>query len=200
MSVLFDQLRISDDGKKMYINIHVNRAQDFDDVYLDEITIKLPEKISETSPNLPSSEHIFYKKFEGNQKEADFVLCPTDMDENFTKSNFSEDLFFVYITIKGVPGECTPCTLDEPTLGVTFDTKLLYQKVMNYTRMLADDCNIPVDFADFILLWNAFKASIETDHYLPAIKYWTLLFGGTGQEGVYGFNGYEGSKKCGCHG
>lgn len=30
--VIFDQLRISDDGKRMYINAHVNKADYFNDI------------------------------------------------------------------------------------------------------------------------------------------------------------------------
>ena len=32
--ILFDQLRISDDGKRLYINAHVNKADYFANVYI----------------------------------------------------------------------------------------------------------------------------------------------------------------------
>ena len=204
MSVLFDQLRISDDGKRMYINIHINKAEYFDNIYLDRLTIVPADKVSETSPHLPSSDYIYNKVFEGNQKEADLVLLSTDFNEKFVKTDFSHDLFFVYVKVKGTPDPCTPCTLDEEiTLGVTFDENLLYQKVMQFTKSLADDCNIPVAFTDFILLWNAFKASAETEHYVPAIKYWNMLFGMDAEGipyGAYDKNSGMIHKLCGCHG
>jgi hypothetical protein len=204
MSVLFDQLRISDDGKRMYINIHVNKAEYFDNIYLDRITIVPADKVSETSPHLPSTDYIYNKVFEENQKEADLVLLPTDFNEKFVKTDFSHDLFFVYVKVNGTPDPCTPCRLDEEiTLGVTFDENLLYQKVMQFTKSLADDCNIPVAFTDFILLWNAFKASVETEHYVPAIKYWNMLFGMDAEGipyGAYDKNSGVIHKLCGCHG
>lgn len=194
MSVIFDQLRISDDGKRMYINLHVNKAEYFDNVYLDEITIMTSDKLSETNPHLPTSDYIYNKVFSGNQKEADLVLQTTDFNEKFNKSDFTKDLFFVFVKIKGVPSECTPCRLDEEvTLGVTFDENILYQKVMDFTKDLAKDCQIPSEFADFILLWNAFKASVETEHYIPAIKYWQMLFDKSSTS-------VSGTKNCGCHG
>lgn len=195
MSVIFDQLRISDDGKKMYINLHVNKAEYFDGIYLDSITIMTADKVSETNPNMPTSDYIYNKVFEDNQKEADLVLLPSDFNEHFTKSNFSSDLFFVFVKIKGTPSECTPCRLDEEvTLGVTFDESLLYQRVMDFTKGLTDDCQIPTEFTDFILLWNAFKASVETEHYVPAIKFWKMLFDNRGSVAM------GKSKNCGCHG
>ena len=195
MSVIFDQLRIADDGKKMYINLHVNKAEYFNDIYLDSITIITADKVSETNPDIPTSDYIYNKVFEDNQKEADLVLLPSDFNEHFTKSNFSSDLFFVFVKIKGTPSECTPCRLDEEiTLGVTFDENLLYQRVMGFTKGLTDDCQIPTEFTDFILLWNAFKASVETEHYVPAIKFWKMLFDNRGSVAM------SKPKNCGCHG
>jgi len=195
MSVIFDQLRISDDGRRMYINLHVNRADYFKNIYLDSLTIMTADKVSETNPHEPQSDYIYKKVFEGSQKEADLVLTPNDLNELFSKTTLSSDLFFVYVKIKGIPDPCTPCRLDEEiTLGVAFDENMLYQKVMGFTKGLADDCTIPVGFTDFILLWNAFKASVETEHYIPAIKYWSMLFNTSN-----GFT-YNTTKPCGCHG
>ena len=193
--IIFDQLRISDDGQRMYINLHVNKADYFENIYLDELVIVAANKVSETSPHLPSEDYIYKKVFNGEQKEADLVLQPVDFNEGFAKSNFSSDLFFVYVKCKGTPDPCVPCRLDEEiTLGVTFDENILYQQVMDYTKQLASDCEVPVGFADFILQWNAFKASVETEHYIPAIKFWQQLFGNTGSQSA------SITRNCGCHG
>ena len=206
MSVIFDQLRISDDGKRMYINVHVNTADYFDNIYLDKLTIMTSDKVSETDPSIPTSDYIYTITFDDNQKEVALVLTAADFtktwetDPNamqFKQVDMSRTLFFVYVKIKGVPDECTPCTLDEEvTVGVTFDENLLYQQVMNYTKQLAQDCTIPQGFTDFILQWNAFKASVETEHYVPAIKYYNMLFNG----GSIGTTSFGTSKPCGCYG
>ena len=121
----------------------------------------------------------------------------------FRYSEMSKTLFFVYVKVKIAIDEGEdfdiPCGLDrEITVGVTFDTAMLYQLVMNYTRELAQDCVIPQGFTDLILLWNAFKSAIETEHYIPAIRFWDMLFGKEGK-GIIG-NGSINSKGCGCHG
>jgi hypothetical protein len=64
---------------------------------------------------------------------------------------------------------------------------------MDFTKSLADECKIPVGFADFILLWNAFKAAVETEHYISAVKYWKMLFDKN-------ISSYGNNKPCGCHG
>lgn len=207
MSVVFDQLRISDDGKRMYINVHVNKADYFDNIYLDELTIMTADKVSETNPDSPTEDYIYKKIFEDNQKEAHLMLTAADFmkiweeDPNamkFPQSDMSKTLFFVYVKIKGVPDECTPCRLDEEvTVATTFDENILYQQVMNYTGQLADDCTIPTGFTDFILLWNAFKASVETEHYIPAINYFNMLFDNMG---TIGGSKVGITRNCGCHG
>lgn len=210
MSVIFDQLRISDDGRKLYVNAHVNTADYFKNIYIDKIYVYTADKISETNPNTPAiddsggaKDYIYAQQFDGNQKEIALVLTANDCVRswetdvkkmNFSSSDMSKNLLFVYIICKGTLGECTPCRLDEmTTLGVTFDEKLLWQRAMGYAKALADDCEVPTGFVDFILLWNAFKASVETEHYVPAVKYWKMLF-----------NEQESYKSsiggCGCHG
>lgn len=203
--ILFDQLRISDDGQRLYINAHVNKADYFKNRYIDSVVIMTADKVSETAPGTPTSDYIYKKEIEGNVKELDLVLTPLDFTKSwetdpkaiaFNRADMSNTLFFVYIKCKGTPGECTPCRLDEETtLGVVFDENVLYQRVMNYTKELVADCSIPTEFTDFILLWNAFKAAIETEHYVAAIKFYNKLFGVV--RSSYSNNII---KTCGCNG
>lgn len=211
--IIFDQLRISDDGKRLYINLHVNNADYFEHVYLDSLTIMTHEKVSGvTDPMSPTEDYIYKKTYEGSQKEEALVLTAEDFFKiwetdpkamRFRYSEMSKTLFFVYVKVKIAIDEGEdfdiPCGLDrEITVGVTFDTAMLYQLVMNYTRELAQDCVVPQGFTDLILLWNAFKSAIETEHYIPAIRFWDMLFGKEGK-GIIG-NGSINSKGCGCHG
>lgn len=193
MSVIFDQLRISDDGKRMYINAHVNNASYFDNIYIDKITIMTEDKVSEMAPEMFTDDYIYQQTIEGNQKELALVFTSSDFNEKFAKSALTDNLFFVYITCKGTPDPSTPCRLDElTTLGVTFDETLLYQKIMNQTRGLANECEVPQELLDMILLWNGFKAAIETEHYIQAIDFWKKLFKSSNSIGTY--------NRCGCHG
>lgn len=205
MSVIFDQLRISDDGNRMYIDLHVNKASHFDKVYLDSLIIMTADKVSETDPKLPTEDFIYAKKLTGNEKELHLSLTLSDFAKSwetdyqgrkFQKGDMSKNLFFVYVRCKGTPDACTPCTLDEEiTLGVVFDENILHQRVMGYTKQLTDACHIPMGFVDFILLWNAFKSSVETEHYQAAIRFFNMLFGSLEDTGSIGF-----VKGCGCHG
>ena len=190
--VLFDLLHLSDDGKKLYLNFHINEAGYFKGLTLKSLTIIPADKVSETDPAVPTKDYVYFKQYDSGFTSDALVLQPTDFNETFAKSTFSQDLFFVYVEVQGTPDACTPCRLDEAiTLGVTFDEGLLYQEVMQYTKQLTTDCQVPVGFADFILRWNAFKASIETEHYISAIQFWKMLFDTTTTSTT---------STCGCHG
>lgn len=191
--IIFDRLEISDSGKVLYMDVHVNKASYFDNIYIDRVVIQTSDQVSETDPLTPGSDYIYNLTVEGNEKELHLALnaaCDFEMAYN----TLSDKLLFVYVICKGSVGPCTPCRLDElTTLGVTFDTTLLYQIVMQYTRGLNEDCVIPKELIDLILLWNGFKAAIETEHYIPAIDFWKKLF--RNKNGVL-----RTSKGCGCHG
>lgn len=203
--VIFNQLRISDDGKSLYVNAHVNKASYFDNVYIKSITIMIAEKVSETDPEVPTKDYIYQYEVEEKQKELNMVFTSTDFlkywetDPNamkFNQSDMSKTLFFVYIQVTDGADSTTPCSLDtEYTLGVTFDENILYQRIMDYTKELANRCAVPLGYVDFILLWYAFKAAVETEHYVAAIKFYNMLFGvvsDTGNTSVI--------KSCGCNG
>lgn len=189
----------------MYINVHVNRADYFDNIYLDSITVMTADKVSETNPDVPTEDYIYRLDLtDKDYKAADLVLTPNDFIKTwetdtqamrFSKTEMSRTLFFVYVKVRGVPDACTPCRLDEEvTLGVTFDEKIYYQAVMNLTRELNRNCEIPKDLIDLIMLKEGFDAAIETEHYIPATEYWRRLFGDRGIPAL-GM-----TKPCGCNG
>lgn len=148
----------------------------------------------------PNFLHFFYQgwyKLRGeNKKEVHLVLNKNDFNENFTKGDLSHNMFFVYIECEGTPCPDTPCRLDEmTTLGVTFDYGIIFNQAMGFTRELGKDCDIPKNFIDFILNFDALKLAIETEHYVPAIGFWKWIT----QNRSFGHGGYL-PKPCGCHG
>lgn len=193
--IIYDQIRVSDDGKNLFINAHVNKAEMFEDTTIEKLYICTGNQVYETLTIDPESNGYIYKKEYNNVKEINEVISINDDSLIYNKDSFSKDLFFVYIKCAGIPEEaCCFTVIGNYVLGVTFDENILYQKAMDFTKDLTKDCQIPSEFIDFILLWNAFKASVETEHFIPAIKYWKMLFDNTGTSSM------NGTKNCGCHG
>ena len=195
--IVYDQLRVSDDGRQLYIDAHVTKADCFADVKIEKLYICLGSQVYETLTIDPESNGYIYKKEYSDVKEIHECISIKDEDLIYNKTDFSRDLFFVYVGCNAIPEGCECfASVGKYVLGVTFDENLLYQKVMQFTKSLADDCEIPTGFMDFILLWNAFKASVETEHYIPAIKYYNMLFDVNG----IGGETFNHTKPCGCHG
>lgn len=213
--VIFDQLRVSDDGRQLFINAHVNRAttkdelgeySPFKNVYITKVTIIEGNNASEllSIDDMPKDKYLYTTEYNPGVKEIDLVVDVNSMmrhgetDEkkfNYCQEDMYRTLFLVYVQTSGEADSCLPCHMTKPvTVAATFDESAFYQKVMNYTRELAQDCTVPQGFTDFILLWNAFKASVETEHWLSAIDFYNKMFGGSNAP-VAGT-----SKGCGCHG
>lgn len=193
--VIFDQLRVSDDGKTLFLDVHVNRATYFSNVYISKVTICTEDQIVETDPLYYGDDYIYQNTYDEGTRDVHLVLDSNSFNEKFSKSNLSSNMFFVYIECAGVPASDTPCRLDElNTLAVTFDYGVLFNQAMVYTKELANKCEIPSQFIDFILNVEALKLAIETEHFVPAIKRWKWLMDITdkGVAVVY--------KRCGCHG
>ena len=143
--------------------------------------------------------HFFWQIYsvvpKQNRKELHLVLNKNSFNEKFTAGDLSYNMFFVYIECDGVPSSDTPCTLDEmTTLAVTFDYGIIFNQALNYTKQLQEECDVPQEFVDFILNYNALKLAIETEHFIPAIQFWKYL------SGINGSNSYKLTKPCRCNG
>lgn len=193
--VVFDQLRISDDGKGMYISVHVPAIEGLEQIYLYRIVIKVADQVSEIAPDYSGEDQIYEWRPSEDTKSAEIYVDINNLSPAYTKKDFCSDLFFVFVHEKNDYGECTPCRMDEPvTVGVTFDTSVMYQKVMSFTKDLADDCKISKEFMDYILQWNAFKASVDTEHWNSAVKFYKYMFANDTGSNIAGRRG------CRCHG
>lgn len=215
--VVFDRLEISSDGTQLFIDAHVNTSEYFDAVYFKTLTIMTADEVKDSVsvPEIPGSKFVYQKTYEAGVKSDSLAVDILQLfsayengqkttpdtskpiaTEGYTPTDFRGQMFFVYIECTGDPAECVPCPYrNETTVGVTYDLKSVYQAVMNYTKSLASDCNIPADFIDLILRKTALDSALKTEHFLPAINFWKMLFGEDGQA----FSNTT-TRKCNCHG
>ena len=217
--IVFDQLRISNDGKNMYITLHVNTIEMYSNVYLDTLTITTSDKVLESAPTSLPTDFIYKMTFDDETKTASIsVDCSSFLAAyinynpatgtvinvnnpyatvSYDKDTLSKDMFFVYVQCKVADGTvldpCVPCPEQSMiNVGVTFDTNGYYQQVMQFTRELQKECSVPQGFTDFVLLWNALQAALQVGYYTKAIEYYNMLFGNPAAS--------TNVKNCGCHG
>lgn len=163
--ITFQELRITPDGQKLIIDARVLDLPYYNEVYIDSVYIDTQDTYSDTNPH---HNPVYSKQIEGNNKKIRLELTNADFLESL-----KDNLFFVYIVTKGTPSFDTPCTMDEKTtLGVTLWTCPLYNAIMSNIKDLENNCDVPKHFIDILLQFKAFKISVESEHYIQAIKYY----------------------------
>lgn len=183
--VQFNELRITPDGQKLIIDVSVKDLEYYTDVYLNTIQIDTQDTFVESGP---SSEVVYTKTIKGDTKSIRLELGTGDL-----LPALNDNLFFVYIKIKGTSAANTPCGMDNTTtLGVVFNLYPLYQHAFNYIKELSDACSIPKNFINYILQYKAFELAIKIGHYIEAIKYWKKFFMGIKDSVI--------TSNCGCYG
>ena len=171
--VVIEQLRISPDGQKLFIDAHINKKYYDEDLVLDKISIDTQNTVLQSFDG-PSENPVFTQTTVTNTlrpKEVHLVI-----DKNMIDADLSKDMLYVYFHVRGTPPPNIPCGLDTPyTLGVTFNEGIIYNRMMGYTKEIANTCEIPMRFIDMILQLEAIKAAIETENYVTANKFYNRL-------------------------
>ena len=171
--VVIEQLRISQDCQKLFIDAHINKSSYFENLVIDKISIDTQNTVLQSFDG-PSENPVFTQTTVTNTlrpKEVHLVV-----DKNMIDADLSKDMLYVYFHVKGTPPPNIPCGLDTPyTLGVTFNEGIIYNRMMGYTKEIANTCEIPMGFIDMILQLEAIKAAIETENYVTANKFYNRL-------------------------
>lgn len=171
--VVIEQLRISPEGQQLFIDAHINKAPYFEDLVLDKISIDTQNTVLQSFDG-PSSNPVFTHSIVADsleQKEVHLVV-----DKNMIDADLSKDMLYVYFHVSGIPSANTPCGLDNPyTLGATFNERIIYNRMIEYTKEIANTCEIPMGFINMILQLEAIKVSIETGNYVTANKFYNKL-------------------------
>ena len=77
------------------------------------------------------------------------------------------DLFFIFVTWGGTPGESIPCGKDKnPQLGITYDRCFIYQQSMNFFKNLDLSCTGAVNNIDILLNHKYFEILKNRNVYI----------------------------------
>lgn len=192
--IQFNELRIVEG--KLIIDISVKELACYDDVKIGSVKLDNQNTFSLNGPSdnafvVPSGE-IHWG--DTDHKTAHIELTQRTFLENTSTISLNNDLIFVYALVSddSVPSPDTPCGMDNAySSGAVANLKRLYNKGMSYIREVANSCEIPVGFADFILKYKAFVLSLKACDFQQAIKFWNKFFSKDTKIITRG---------CGCHG
>ena len=160
--VVFNDLRITPDGENLLIDAMIAPYKYFENMYISSISIDTEDTFSPTGK--PSSDAVLvYENQDQTVKEYSLNLAP----DRLKLSSFNGHIFYVYVTVAGVPSPDTPCTMDtEYTVGVVLNWQSIYQQGIDHMRQVVKGCcGMPKDFIDYILRFKAFELALRTAQY-----------------------------------
>lgn len=193
----FNELRITQDGKYLIIDVSVDESSYFDTVSLDSIVIDTQDTYI---ANGPSSTPIYTYRVGENYSQvysspdnsqvltADLepVLVNNELESRRVRLNLdatalgvqlNNTMFFVYVISTGTPSSDAPTsTIDPMIMGTVVNLYQFYQKSIYYLKKVSSDCEVPKCFIDFVLRYKALELCIKTGNYTEAIKYWKKFF------------------------
>lgn len=185
----FNELRITPDGKYLVIDVSVNNASYYDNVFIKYIkidtqdtylstgpssnpiysyetsyskTYSIPEQNS-TNPIETGDSYVFTENLE-DKRHVRLALKDIDLGKSL-----QDNMFFVYVVIDGQPADDTPQEFNKSIyMKSVLDIFPLYKKSMYYLQEVGKDCIIPRDFINTILQLKAVQIGIKTGNYIEA--------------------------------
>jgi hypothetical protein len=190
--IKFNELRISLDNSKLYIEAEVLSDNYYKNVGITSIQIDTQDTFA-ANTNMPSSNVKYYKEISNeNGKPVKFInICLNDYD--LPDISLKDDILYIWVTTdENIIGE-PPCGMDIPRkLGVCINWQYIYNLGIPYIKETSKCCDIADGFVDYILRYKAVLLAIKTGHYTMANKYWNKFFKNK-------TNNYN-IKNCGCNG
>ena len=192
--IKFNELRITNDGKNLIICAQVREEEYYENVYIKNIKIDTQDTYSEGAPS-QNAITVWDDTENLNQKKVILSLVKNEIFGNKSIPDLTKNLFFVYVTAKGIPGAETPCGCDkETTLGVTLYLGDFYNTFMKYIKEMGNgNCSIPQGFIDQLLRFKAMNVSMDSGHYIQGIEYYNKWFSG---KNTITYS----TSNCGCNG
>lgn len=199
--VIFNELRICDDGNKLIIDVSIDSASVYDNMYIKGISVIWYKDMS-ASASLSSGDIVYQntvpditvrnKRLTVNANELLHVLQTNN-------NSFKGGLVYVLVECDGtLPASIStyPCGADEKIkIAAAPDWKTVYSMGMGYVYDLFDDCSKQCKsmggFENFVLLWNALKLAIAACDWDTVSSIWDKLNFVPSASGVV-------SSGCGC--
>lgn len=196
----FKELRISECDNSLIIDVEVKDDIYYENIYIDQIIIDTQDTYLGIGP---SSNPIYNHTVEEtvtqvftkqdvidtevfDYQEEDYVYVSDggnvknlrlSIPQSQLNVDVNSNLFFIYVSTKGIPSPETPCGEDNIiTLGVVANLSPIYKASISYLSKITDKCAESRELVDFLLKINALDLALKTCNYQLAIKYWNKFF------------------------
>lgn len=185
--VQFNLLKINPDNS-ISLDIQVKDMTYYTNVYIDKIILE--QKSDYLESGVSSSPVYTYTVSDSVTKRVQLTFDSSDFN---TIVDVIDNLFIVYVQVKGTPASDTPCGMDNiTTTSVLYKREPFLQKGLSFIRELDYSCDIPKNFIDFILQEEAMKLATTTGNYTKVIELFNKFKSNTSSSTL--------TNKCSCNG
>lgn len=188
--VVFDELRITEDGQYLIINARIRKdiLKQYPNAYIKSIHVCDSSNYDE---GIPSKAISIYEYNDNSTRKTSFfdAIHFTAISEKLLNNK----LIFVYIEVAHADSPCGCAS--NPAVGVAMDMSNVYSQFMSYINELCDtdscDKTTPSGLTDFILRFNALLLAMDSKHYAKGVEFFDKWFSKDSKTK---------STDCGCHG
>lgn len=202
--IQINEFRITEDNTCLIVDVQIQDLEWFDGVVIDKILFynqdyylqregqtKIEKIIYDINDQdlkslnlLDSDRHV---RLEISLKNKNGILSLSDCN----------NLCFIKVitdTTNAPNSPMAPCICsDEVVDAAVANLYPIYQNLMNGVKELANDCQIPQNFINSFLQFQAVETALNAGNYPLAVEYWNKFFSN-------GNRTLTTKRKCGCHG
>ena len=182
--IVFNELRITDDGTKLIVRARVRQEDIYNNVYITGIKLGSGETYTEGDIGGVT------RMLDTPAKSIDITITNYEIALQ-TSIDFKKDLIFIEVITTGDPTiDC--CCEDKGNIGVTLYMHNIYSNFLNMIREMGNTCSIPDNFINSFLEYKALETAIDSKHYTKGIEYYNKWFKNNNTLAITG--------GCGCNG
>ena len=200
--VIFNDLRLSDNKKKLYIDCSVEGLDIYDDIYIKSVYLDYYKNT--TTPGVPSAKALLVYENTGDDttvKNLRKCVNETALDNTFGTLTFEGGLFYVIVTCDGtLPASVSnfACGTDDTVdIGLVLDWKMVYETGMQYVAAMnakcANLCDGNEGFMNFVMLWHSLRLALASCDYTQLSILWEKF------NRVYSGDSLGAGAGCGCN-
>lgn len=160
----------------LFIDVKVDEAVYYNDIYLKGIYIDTQSTYNENGP----SDQLVYSEEQANvdisQGQQGIKEWTLTIPESAILATLSDNMFFIWIKTQGDFASDTPCGGDNYlTLAIVLDPHIIYKKMLDLIQSNRNCCSPNTVLIDYYLVFQSLQYALINKDNSFAIKQYNML-------------------------
>lgn len=200
--VVFDELRITNDGEYLIIDVRIRKENIYSSVNITSIVVGTHKNYTEGESKGTTINFTSLNQYTDNNRHVLLRLSNYDLNPTATEGtkdyiNLKKDLIYVYVDTTPLNTQCDlPCDMMQVhNIGATLYMSNIYNAFMQQMNEFNNkSCSnqVPQNLIDLILRYTALTTALDSKHFIKANDFYNKWFTDTD------YNTFK--SDCGCNG